>query len=282
VAVAVAALKRKWMPSPNKSSRGGAKVRLIVVHTAEGATTIESLGSFFANPSSDVSSHVGIDDKAGTIGEYVKRGDKAWTAMNANPVAVQAELCGFASWSKDTWQKKHATMLDNAARWVAEESKHYGIPITELTPSQAQGSGRGVCQHVDLGSWGGGHHDCGNGFPMGAVLDAARRYAGGGGEDEMGYPDWFWDWARWYYTTERDPAKKPDAAPDKIPQWAWDGGELILKNVANRFGMTAGERDWIDWRADGSPDGQRPDVPDTIPHRWWDDNSYVVDVVKAA
>lgn len=168
------ALKRKAIPSPNYSSRGGASVRLIVLHTAEGSKTIESLGAFFADPSSEVSSHVGIDDKAGTIGEYVKRGNKAWTAANANPVAVQAELCGFAKWSADEWHTRHAAMLDNTARWIAEEAAYFGIPITALSPSQAQGSGRGVCQHADLGSWGGSHWDCGDGFPLGYVLDVAR------------------------------------------------------------------------------------------------------------
>ena len=91
------ALKRKWIASPNYSGRGGAAVRLIVIHTAEGATTIESLGNFFASKSSGVSSHVGADDKANTVGEYVKRGNKAWTQANANPVAVSCEACGFAN-----------------------------------------------------------------------------------------------------------------------------------------------------------------------------------------
>src|SRR5215472_16064752 len=165
-------LTRKAIPSPNYSSRGGAAVRLIVLHTAEGARTIEELGNFFASPSSGVSSHVGIDDKAGTVGEYVKRGSKAWTAANANPVAVQAELCGFASWSRDEWHR-HPNMIENAGRWIAEEAAAFGLPITKLTAAQAQGSGRGVCQHVDLGSWGGGHWDCGSGFPMSDVLSWA-------------------------------------------------------------------------------------------------------------
>jgi hypothetical protein len=269
------ALKRKQIPSPNYSSRGGAAVRLIVVHTAEGATTIESLGNFFASSSSGVSSHTGADDKANTVGEYVKRGSKAWTAANANPVAVQIEACAFAKWSKAEWEK-HPNMLDNIAHWIAEESKAFGVPITKLNANQAQGSGRGVCQHADLGSWGGGHWDCGSGFPMDDVLKAAKSYAsGGGGQDEMGYPQWFWDWARWYNTTDRDPKKKPQAAPDKIPDWAWEGNEDILSNVAKRFGMTEGERDWMDWLA-GGKQGERPDVPETIPSRWWDDNEYVV------
>jgi peptidoglycan hydrolase-like protein with peptidoglycan-binding domain len=173
-------LTRVWMPSPNYSSRGGATVRLIVLHTAEGATTIESLGNFFKNPSSGVSSHVGIDDKLGKIGEYVTRGNKAWTQGNANPVSVAAELCAFASWSNSTWMNSHANMLNNCARWIAEESGKFGIPITKLTASQAQGSGRGVCQHRDLGTWGGNHSDCGNGFPMDHVLNMARDMLAGG------------------------------------------------------------------------------------------------------
>jgi hypothetical protein len=167
------ALQRKWIASPNYSSRGGSGVRLIVLHTAEGATTIESLGSYFSNPSSQVSSHTGIDDKAGVIGEYVKRGNKAWTQGNANPVCVSTELCAFAKWSAAEWGQ-HQTMLNNCAAWIAEEAAAYGIPITRLSASQAQGSGRGICQHVDLGSWGGGHWDCGTGFPMDDVLNRAR------------------------------------------------------------------------------------------------------------
>jgi hypothetical protein len=166
-------LTRKAFPSPNYSSRGGATVRLIVIHTAEGATTIESLGNYFANPSVDASSHVGADDKAGVIGEYVKRDGKAWTQGNANPVSVSIELCAFAKWSTSEWNK-HPNMLENCARWIAEESKHFGVPIKKLTASQAQGSGWGVCQHADLGSWGGGHWDCGSGFPIDSVLEMAR------------------------------------------------------------------------------------------------------------
>ena len=166
------ALQRKVIASPNYSSRGGSGVRLIVLHTAEGATTIESLGSFFQNPGSGVSSHTGIDDKAGIIGEYVRRDYKAWTASNANPVAVQTELCAFAQWSTAEWHN-HQNMLNNCAAWIAEEAAAFGIPIVRLSASQAQSGGRGVCQHVDLGSWGGGHWDCGPGFPMDEVLSMA-------------------------------------------------------------------------------------------------------------
>jgi hypothetical protein len=137
------------------------------------------LGSYFANPSSGVSSHSGIDDTPGTIGVYVRRADKAWTAGNANPVAVQTELCAFAAWDRDEWNR-HPNMLSNCAAWIAEEAAAFGIPINRLSASEAQGNGRGVCQHVDLGAWGGGHWNCGPGFPMDDVLNMARGGASTG------------------------------------------------------------------------------------------------------
>lgn len=168
------ALERIWIPSPCCHGRSQSQVRIIVLHTAEGARTIEDLGHYFQNYSNQVSSHAGADDKLGKIGEYVARGQASWTQANYNNAAISIELCGFASWSRKTWINTHHNMLENCARWIAEEAKHFGLPITQLSPSQAQGNGRGVCQHVDLGAGGGGHTDCGPGFPMDYVLDLAR------------------------------------------------------------------------------------------------------------
>jgi hypothetical protein len=166
-------LNRVAYPSPNYSSRGGATVALIVLHTAQGAATIADLGAFFANPAAGVSSHVGVDDTENTVGEYVRRDGKAWTAADANPVAVQAELCAFAEWDSAEWNR-HPNMLANCAAWIAEEAAHFAIPVVKLSPAQAQGGGRGVCQHADLGAWGGGHWDCGPYFPIDAVLALAQ------------------------------------------------------------------------------------------------------------
>jgi hypothetical protein len=179
------------MPSPCYHSRGGIKPYKIVLHTAEGATTIESLGNFFANGSNQVSSQTGADDKKDIIGEYVTRGNAAWTQAAYNEEAVSLELCGFAKWSRSTWLNQHGNMIDNAARWVAEEAAHYGIPIVALNNSQAQGGGRGVCQHVNLGSAGGGHVDCGSGFPMDELI---KRAKGGGASQEPKPLDLWEEW----------------------------------------------------------------------------------------
>jgi N-acetylmuramoyl-L-alanine amidase len=177
------ALRRIWIPSPCYHGRNIGGVRLIVLHTAEGARTIEDLGHFFQNYNNQVSSHVGADDQLGKIGEYVSRGNAAWTQANYNNVAVALELCGFASWSESTWKNQHHNMLRNCADWIAEESKKLGIPITRLNNSQAQGNGRGVTQHINLGAGGGNHVDCGSGFPMDYVLNLAK---GGAAESTTG------------------------------------------------------------------------------------------------
>ena len=162
------------MPSPNFSSRGSTKVRLIVIHTAEGATTIQSLGSFFANPSSQVSSQTGIDDTPNTVGVYVQRSGSSWTQARFNPQSTSTELCAFAAWTADDWAS-HPGMLANTAAWIAEEAAFFGIPIVRLTPGQAQDDRTpGVCGHVDLGSAGGGHTDPGTAFPWDQVLDMAK------------------------------------------------------------------------------------------------------------
>src|SRR3974390_3161790 len=152
------ALTRIAYPSPNYSSRGGAGVRLLTLHTTEGSRTIESLGSWFAQASTQASSHAGADDKVNTIGGFVKRADKAWTACDYNPIACQIECCGFASWTAADWAA-HPNLLQNVASWLAEESAAFGIPLVRLSAAEAQGSGRGVCDHAALGAGGCGHWD---------------------------------------------------------------------------------------------------------------------------
>jgi len=175
------ALTRIPYPSPNYSSRSGATVRICIVHTAEGARTIESLGNFFANPANQVSSHAGADDTPNTIGVYVPRSEKAWTQANANPYCVSLELCGFAAWPAEEWHR-HPNMLANCAAWIAEECQAFAIPLKLLSPDQAQSGQAGICQHRDLGSWGGNHSDCGDGFPIDEVLAMAGGAAGPPGE----------------------------------------------------------------------------------------------------
>jgi len=169
------ALIRRWYPSPNYSS--GGKKRLLVLHTTEGFTgnngMIDCAVYFQGNVGA--SSQVVIDNfHPGSIAECVKSNNGAWTQCNYNSVSVSAEQCGYASWSRDVWLNDKESLLRNTAQWLAEESGRFGIPLTKLSPSQAQGNSAGVCYHSDLGSSGCGHSDPGNGYPIDIVLQWAQ------------------------------------------------------------------------------------------------------------
>ena len=171
------ALNRVQIPSPNSSNRSR-QPRIIVIHTAEGALTIQALGSFFANPSSQVSSQTGIDNTPGTVGEYVPRSRASWTQASFNSDAISTEFCAFARWTRSDWLNNPG-MLDNCRQWILEECAAANIPFVRIDAAAAQGSGRGVCGHVDLGSRGGGHWDPGPDFPWDIVMSASGSIAPG-------------------------------------------------------------------------------------------------------
>lgn len=170
-------LARVWIPSPNYS--GGSTKRLLVLHTMEGFTgpngAYDCAKYFQGNVGA--SSQVCIDNNRGKIWECVKPANGAWTQCNFNSVSVSAEQCGYASWTRSYWLANREAELRNTADWLAEESKRYGIPLRILTPSEAQGGGKGICQHMNLGSSGCAHSDCGPNYPIDQVL----AWAKGGG-----------------------------------------------------------------------------------------------------
>jgi hypothetical protein len=145
---------------------------LVVLHTAQGADDYRDLGAYFQGDVG-VSSHVGIDDTPGEVGEYVARGGAAWTAAAYNSTAVQAELCAWAEWTAAQWHNEHAQMIANAAAWVGEECAAFGIPLVALNAAQAQGGASGVCDHAALGADGGGHWDIGHGLTVAEVVAMA-------------------------------------------------------------------------------------------------------------
>jgi len=163
------------IPSPSHSSRGGRSVRLVVIHTAEGARTVEELGNYFARAAVNASSHVGIDNER--IETYVPYDREAWTIRSGNAISDNAELCGFARWTREEWLREHPSMLVLAARWIAERCKARGIPIKKLTPAEVRAGQSGVIGHVDwtLGMQDGTHVDPGAGFPWDVVIQAANE-----------------------------------------------------------------------------------------------------------
>jgi hypothetical protein len=160
--------------SPNRSSRNGVKPRLIVLHITvshnrPGMADIDGILDFFSRPGTQASSHI-VNDREGHDARCVHDADKAWTQAAFNPMALSIEQIEYsAGRTRDEWMKESRKQLDNSALWCAAWSKAHGIPLTFSTTN-------GVCEHRHLGAAGGGHSDCGVGYPLDYVLEKAREY----------------------------------------------------------------------------------------------------------
>ena len=170
------------IPTDNHSSRSGARVRLVVLHTTEGARTVESLGRYFQTGTDQASYHAAFDDRRAET--YVDYGRAAWALRKANPISDNAAFCAFAAWTRAEWLR-HPRMLELAAQWVAQRCAARGVPIRRLTLAEAAACVRdpnhpgGVIMHRDY-TWAtrdGTHHDCGDHLPWNVILTRARELA---------------------------------------------------------------------------------------------------------
>lgn len=156
----------------HQSSREGARIHLLVLHTTEGSGSLETLGSIFDNE--EASSHYGIDEQ-GNIARYVPDAAKAWTQCNYNPVSLSAEQIGFAEFSRSDWFKRH-DQLRGAAEFLTYGHIHYGVPLRQGEVANGGIVKDGVMQHGQLGLIGCGHTDCGEGYPQKYVMLLARYF----------------------------------------------------------------------------------------------------------
>ena len=138
----------KWTASPNFSSRGGQKVRLIVAHDCEGSYA--GSVSWFAMARSQVSAHLVLRDDGNEATQMVAWGNKAWHACDVNPYSEGIEAAGYEA------KGLGAHEFGSLAALVAWRLHVNGIPCQEAT---ATNHWTGFTQHGKLGAMGGGHHD---------------------------------------------------------------------------------------------------------------------------
>lgn len=164
----------------NRSSRGGVKPGLIVLHTTEGSNVhgigdCAGLAAFFDQPSVEASSHVGNDSEGHDV-RMVLDVDKAWTCSSDNPFTLNLEQIGFASTRREEWYREHSHQLANTAKWIAYWSEKWDIPIRRGAAPFGVLLRKGVASHKQLGIAGGGHWDPGPSYPMRYVLRLARYF----------------------------------------------------------------------------------------------------------
>lgn len=164
----------------NQSSRGGAPIRLFVVHSTAGANIPHSardlagVVAWFDNPKSQASSNV-IVDSDGQSARCVNDNRKAWAQAYYNPWCLSVEQIGEGG--------SHVVPrveLQETARWLALWHSRY--PSVPLRKGSVSKDGRilkpGVVRHSELGNLGGGHPLCpGSGMDLAYCLDYARRIA---------------------------------------------------------------------------------------------------------
>jgi hypothetical protein len=163
------------------SSRGGAQVRWLAVHSTEGIMRAADLRAWASWPGS---SHASADQYGNLLTPadgFVPYDRAAWTLRNGNPVSENIELCAFAAWSRTRWLEARE-LLELCAQWLADRYRaHRGrIPLVKLTVAQVRAGHAGVIDHDDYtdASGDGTHWDVGESFPWDVVIPRARQLAG--------------------------------------------------------------------------------------------------------
>ncbi len=156
--------------------RDTSKLRLVVLHSSESSNAKGTAG-WFANPASQGSTHLVIDDKEcyRTLQDDVI----PWGAKggDSNKFGLHVEMVGFAKWTRAEWLS-HPEMLDKIANAVNYWCNKYDIPLTFLSVEDLKEQGlnaRGITTHVNLAKAFGldTHWDPGPGFPLDVLMEKA-------------------------------------------------------------------------------------------------------------
>lgn len=167
--------------TPHQSSREGARIHGLVLHTTEGGdddlgsppADLVTLGNVFDGE--EASAHLAVN-VAGVFGRYVDDDRKAWAVCNYNAMTLSLEQIGFAHFTEAQWFDRHE-QLKGAAKFLQYGHERYGVPLEKGKCSNGEITRDGVFQHKDLGIMGCGHVDCGPGYPQGYVTLLAQYYA---------------------------------------------------------------------------------------------------------
>lgn len=173
------------------SSRNGATVIWLAVHTSEGGGTARDLrdADWWTGSSHAICDNTELLTPAQGCVPY-DRG--SWTLRNGNAKSENIEQIGYAKWSRDYWLTSRMPQLQYTARWLRERAAARGIPLDYIGISGVQQNRRGVIQHNDYskGTGDGTHWDCGPGYPIDVVINMARNSQPIGDDDVSAEEVW--------------------------------------------------------------------------------------------
>lgn len=107
------------VPSPNYTPGRSKPITKVVIHWMDG--TLGSTDIQFTNPETEVSAHYGIEDNK--IHQYVREGDTAWHAKQANPYTIGIEH------SAQPGRDATPETINTSAQLVADICSRHNIAI---------------------------------------------------------------------------------------------------------------------------------------------------------
>ena len=161
-----------------------AKIRLVVVHTAE--TPCEpgrayNIAAYLANPSIRASAHYIVDPDE-TVAQVPDEGT-AWAAPGANADGIQIEQAAFAGFTADDWKgdNQQRMLRTQLAPLVADLCSRHGLPAVWLSADDLLAGRAGVTDHNTVNAAYGlsDHWDCGPSFPASEFIGMVNERLGG-------------------------------------------------------------------------------------------------------
>jgi acetylornithine deacetylase/succinyl-diaminopimelate desuccinylase-like protein len=144
----------------------------VIIHDEE-ASTARNAAAWFANPKSEGSAHICVDDK--TCFRTLEDDDIPWAAEGANTKGFHIELAGFARWTAAIWGGKHNMTLERAAYKAALHCHKFNIPPVFRKAAGLKAGKRGISTHAECTkAFGGTHTDPGFGFPRRRFMRRVR------------------------------------------------------------------------------------------------------------
>lgn len=164
----------RYKAAHDSGSRQKSDIKYVVIHSTEGDTA-EGAAAWFANPKSEGSANLVVDDEIcyRTVADL----RIPWAAPPLNTKGFHIELAGHASWTKARWLNQSLT-LQRAAFKTAHRCFIYGIPVRQVGWLGLRLGRKGITSHnaVSLAWHQSDHHDPGPGFPWDYFIGLVKRY----------------------------------------------------------------------------------------------------------
>jgi hypothetical protein len=171
-----AACSREFTAAHTSGKRPVSAIKWVVLHCTESSTARGS-AAWFANPKSEGSAHLVVDDDH--CYRCLSNDQIPWAAPGANVHGFHIEQAGYARWPRTRWLS-HDTMLRRAAFKAALHCKAFGIPLRWVGPVGLRLGRKGVTTHADCTkAFGGSHTDPGAGYPKDKFMSYAKAYYAG-------------------------------------------------------------------------------------------------------